>query len=170
MPEDKRMTARGIEVGHIFYFGEKYSKPMKALVTGPDGKDVPAQMGSYGVGVSRLVAAIIEASHDANGIIWPDVVAPFGAAVLNLRAGDAACDEVCETAYKALTAAGIDPLYDDRDDRPGAKFAATDLVGIPWQLIVGPKGVAEGVVELKRRATGDRQTLPLEAALKAITG
>jgi len=170
MPEDKRMTARGIEVGHIFYFGEKYSKPMKALVTGPDGKDVPAQKGSYGVGVSRLVAAIIEASHDANGIIWPDVVAPFGAAVLNLRAGDAACDAVCETAYKALTTAGIDPLYDDRDDRPGAKFAATDLVGIPWQLIVGPKGVAEGVVELKRRATGERQTLPLEAALKAITG
>jgi prolyl-tRNA synthetase len=170
LPEDKRMTARGIEVGHIFYFGTKYSAPMNAKVTGPDGKDVPVQMGSYGVGVSRLAGAIIEASHDANGIIWPDAVAPFGAAVLNLRAGDAACDEVCESAYKALTAAGIDPLYDDRDDRPGAKFAATDLVGIPWQLIVGPKGVAEGVVELKRRATGERQTLSLDAALKAITG
>jgi prolyl-tRNA synthetase len=127
-------------------------------------------MGSYGVGVSRLAGAIIEASHDDAGIVWPDAVAPFGAAVLNLRAGDAACDEVCEKAYAALSAAGIDPLYDDRDDRPGAKFAATDLVGIPWQLIVGPKAVAEGVVELKRRATGERQTLPLEAALKAITG
>ena len=170
MPEDKRMTARGIEVGHIFYFGEKYSKPMKALVTGPDGKDVPAQMGSYGVGVSRLVAAIIEASHDDAGIIWPASAAPFGAAVLNLRAGDGACDAVCEKAYAALTAAGLDPLYDDRDDRPGAKFAAADLVGIPWQLIVGPKGVAEGVVELKTRATGERQTIPLEAALQAITG
>ncbi len=170
MPEDKRMTARGIEVGHIFYFGEKYSKPMKAMVTGPDGKDVPAQMGSYGVGVSRLVAAIIEASHDDAGIIWPASVAPFGAAVLNLRAGDAGCDAVCETAYAALTAAGLDPLYDDRDDRPGAKFAAADLVGIPWQLIVGPKGIAEGVVELKTRATGERQTIPLDAALKAITG
>ena len=170
MPEDKRMTARGIEVGHIFYFGEKYSKPMKALVTGPDGKDVPAQMGSYGVGVSRLVAAIIEASHDDAGIIWPASVAPFGAAVLNLRAGDAGCDAACETAYATLTAAGLDPLYDDRDDRPGAKFAAADLVGIPWQLIVGPKGVAEGVVELKTRATGERQTIPLDAALKAITG
>ena len=170
LAEDKRMTARGIEVGHIFYFGTKYSAPMNAKVTGPDGKDTPVHMGSYGVGVSRLAGAIIEASHDASGIIWPDSVAPFGAAVLNLRAGDAACDAVCETAYKALTAAGIDPLYDDRDDRPGAKFAATDLVGIPWQLIVGPKGVAEGVVELKRRATGERQTLPLEAALKAITG
>jgi prolyl-tRNA synthetase len=168
LPEDKRMTARGIEVGHIFYFGEKYSKPMKANVTGPDGKDAPVHMGSYGVGVSRLAGAIIEASHDDNGIIWPDAVAPFGAAVLNLRVGDAGCNEVCEKAYKALTDAGIDPLYDDRDDRPGAKFAATDLVGIPWQLIVGPKGVAEGVVELKRRATGERQTLPLEAALKAI--
>ncbi|HEY0649126.1 proline--tRNA ligase [Phenylobacterium sp.] len=170
LPEDKRMTARGIEVGHIFYFGTKYSAPMKANVTGPDGKDVAVHMGSYGVGVSRLAGAIIEASHDASGIIWPDAVAPFGAAVLNLRAGDAGCDEVCEKAYKGLTDAGVDPLYDDRDDRPGAKFAATDLVGIPWQLSVGPKGVAEGVVELKRRATGERQTLPLEAALKAITG
>jgi prolyl-tRNA synthetase len=170
LPEDKRMTARGIEVGHIFYFGEKYSKPMGAKVTGPDGKDVAVQMGSYGVGVSRLAGAIIEASHDDAGIIWPDSVAPFGAAVLNLRAGDAGCDEVCEKAYRALSDAGIDPLYDDRDDRPGAKFAATDLVGIPWQLIVGPKGVAEGVVELKRRATGERQTVPLEAALKAIIG
>lgn len=170
MPEDKRMTARGIEVGHIFYFGEKYSKPMKAHVTGPDGKDAPVHMGSYGVGVSRLVAAIIEASHDDGGIIWPDSVAPFGAAVLNLRVGDAGCDAACETAYKALSDAGVDPLYDDRDDRPGAKFAAADLVGIPWQLVIGPKGLADGVVELKRRAGGERQTLPLDAALKAITG
>jgi prolyl-tRNA synthetase len=170
MPQDKRMTARGIEVGHIFYFGEKYSKPMKAMVTGPDGKDAPIHGGSYGVGVSRLAAAIIEASHDEAGIIWPSVVAPFGAAVLNLRVGDAGCDEVSEKAYAALTAAGVDPLYDDRDDRPGAKFNSIDLVGIPWQLIVGPKGVAEGVVELKNRATGERQTLPLDAALKAITG
>jgi prolyl-tRNA synthetase len=170
LPEEKRMTARGIEVGHIFYFGAKYSAPMKANVTGPDGKDTPVQMGSYGVGVSRLVGGIIEASHDDSGIIWPDSVAPFGAAVLNLRAGDVACDAVCEQAYKALSDAGLDPLYDDRDDRPGAKFAATDLVGIPWQLIVGPKGVADGVVELKRRATGERQTLPLDAALKAVIG
>ena len=170
LPEDKRMTARGIEVGHIFYFGTKYYAPMKANVTGPDGKDTPVQMGSYGVGVSRLVGGIIEASHDDAGIIWPDAVAPFGAAVLNLRVGDAGCDAVCEQAYKALSEAGLDPLYDDRDDRPGAKFAATDLVGIPWQLIVGPKGVADGVVELKRRAGGERQTLPLDAALKVITG
>jgi len=169
-PEEKRMTARGIEVGHIFYFGEKYSKPMKAMVAGPDGKEVPVQMGSYGVGVSRLVGAIIEASHDDAGIIWPASAAPFGAAVLNLRVGDAGCDEVSQKAYAALADAGLDPLYDDRDDRPGAKFAATDLVGIPWQLIVGPKGVAKGVVELKRRSTGERQTLPLEAALKTITG
>ena len=170
MPADKQMTARGIEVGHIFYFGTKYSAPMKANVTGPDGKDTPVQMGSYGVGVSRLVAAIIEASHDAGGIIWPDSVAPFGAAVLNLRAGDAACDAACESAYAALIAAGKDPLYDDRDERPGAKFAATDLVGIPWQLVIDPKSLADGVVELKRRATSERQTLPLDAALQAIIG
>jgi prolyl-tRNA synthetase len=167
-PEDKRMSARGIEVGHIFYFGEKYSRPMKAVITGPDGVERPAQMGSYGVGVSRLVAAIIEASHDGAGIIWPDSVAPFGAAVVNLRVGDGAVDAVAEQAYRALLAAGKDPLLDDRDDRPGAKFASLDLVGVPWQLIVGPKGVADGVVEVKRRATGERQSLPLDAALKVV--
>ena len=169
-PADKRMTARGIEVGHIFYFGEKYSRPMKALVTGPDGKDAPIHGGSYGVGVSRLVGGIIEASHDEAGIIWPDAVAPFGVAVINLRPGTAEVDAVAEQAYAALTGLGKDPLLDDRDDRPGAKFASLDLVGIPWQLIVGPKGVADGVVELKRRATGERQTLPLDAALKVIAG
>jgi prolyl-tRNA synthetase len=168
-PEDKRMTARGIEVGHIFYFGEKYSKPMKAVIAGPDGTERPAQMGSYGVGVSRLVGAIIEASHDDGGIIWPDSVAPFGVGVVNLRPGDAAVDAACEQAYAGLTAAGKEPLLDDRDERPGAKFAAMDLVGLPWQLIIGPKGLADGVVELKRRATGERQSLPLDAALKAIT-
>jgi prolyl-tRNA synthetase len=168
VPAEKRMTARGIEVGHIFYFGEKYSRPMKALVTGPDGKDAPIHGGSYGVGVSRLVAGIIEASHDEAGIIWPDALAPFGVAVVNLRPGTAEVDAVAEQAYKALQAAGKEPLLDDRDDRPGAKFASIDLVGIPWQLIVGPKGVADGVVEIKRRATGERQTLPLEAALKVI--
>jgi prolyl-tRNA synthetase len=170
MPEDKRMTARGIEVGHIFYFGTKYSAPMNAKVTGPDGKDVPVHGGSYGVGVSRLVGAIIEASHDEAGIVWPDSVAPFGAAVVNLRPGEATVDAVAEQAYQALTAAGLDPLLDDRDDRPGAKFAALDLVGVPWQLIVGPKGVADGVVEIKRRATGERQSLPLDQALKVIVG
>jgi len=167
-PEGDRMTARGIEVGHIFYFGEKYSRPMGAKVAGPDGKEVTVHMGSYGVGVSRLVGAIIEASHDESGIIWPDPVAPFGAAVVNLRPGEPTVDEVAEQAYRALADRGKEPCLDDRDDRPGAKFASLDLVGVPWQLIVGPKGVAEGTVEIKRRATGERQTLPLDQALKAI--
>jgi prolyl-tRNA synthetase len=167
-PADKRMTARGIEVGHIFYFGEKYSRPMKAMIAGPDGTERPAQMGSYGVGVSRLVGAIIEASHDEGGIVWPDAVAPFGVGIVNLRPGDAAVDAACEQAYKALAEAGRDPLLDDRDERPGAKFAAMDLVGLPWQLIIGPKGLADGVVEIKRRGTGERQALSLDEALKAI--
>jgi len=170
VPEAKRMTARGIEVGHIFYFGDKYSKPMKAVVAGPDGVERPVQMGSYGVGVTRLMGAIIEASHDEAGIIWPDSVAPFDVAVVNLRVGEAAVDQAAEAAYRGLQSAGKETLLDDRDERPGAKFASLDLVGLPWQLSVGPKGVADGVVEIKRRATGERQTLPLEAALKAIRG
>ncbi|WP_443747490.1 proline--tRNA ligase [Asticcacaulis solisilvae] len=169
VPSDKQLSARGIEVGHIFYFGEKYSKPMKAAVSGPDGKDINVHMGSYGIGVSRLLGAIIEASHDDNGIIWPESVAPFDVAVISLRAGDEAVDAACEQAYKALQKAGVDVLYNDSDDRPGAKFASMDLIGIPKQLIIGPKGLAEGNVELKDRATGERQVLPLEAALAQLT-
>ncbi|WP_181702788.1 proline--tRNA ligase [Chthonobacter albigriseus] len=169
LPADRQVSARGIEVGHIFYFGTKYSEPMGAKVAGPDGVERPVHMGSYGVGVSRLLGAIIEASHDEAGIIWPDSVAPFGAAILNLKAGDAAVDAACESAYRTLSSAGLDPLYDDTNDRPGAKFAAADLIGIPWQLVVGPKGLAEGTVELKRRASGEKQTLSLESALARVT-
>lgn len=167
-PEADRLTARGIEVGHIFYFGTKYSVPMKANVQGPDGKDAPVHMGSYGVGVSRLMGAIIEASHDAGGIIWPDAVAPFDVMVINLRASDEAVSAACEEAVTQLEAAGRDVLYDDTDERPGGKFATADLIGIPWQLTIGPKGVAEGVVELKRRATGEKQSLPLAQAMELI--
>jgi len=169
-PEADRLTARGIEVGQTFFFGEKYSAPMKALVSGPDGVERPVQMGSYGVGVSRLVGALIEASHDDAGIIWPDSVAPFGVGILSLRPGDAAVDAACEAAYGALTGAGREPLLDDTDERPGAKFASMDLIGLPWQLIIGPRGLADGVVELKRRATGERRTMALESALAAIIG
>ena len=167
--EGDRLTARGIEVGHIFYFGTKYSKPMKAIVAGPDGKDAPVHMGSYGVGVSRLIGAIIEASHDDAGIIWPEAVAPFDVGVINLRPNDEAVSAACEDAWAKLKAAGKTVLYDDRDDRPGGKFATADLIGLPWQLIIGPKGLADGVVELKRRATGERETLPLDAALQKLT-
>jgi prolyl-tRNA synthetase len=167
-PEDKRVHTRGIEVGQTFYFGDKYSAPMKAVAAGPDNADRPVMMGSYGVGVSRLVGALIEASHDDAGIIWPDPVAPFGVGVISLRQGDAAVDGACEQAYAALQAAGREPLYDDTDERPGAKFASMDLIGLPWQLIIGPKGLAEGAVEIKRRATGERRSLPLADALKAL--
>ncbi|HEY5107766.1 MAG TPA: proline--tRNA ligase [Caulobacteraceae bacterium] len=165
-----RMTARGIEVGQVFFFGDKYSVPMKATVAGADGVERAVQMGSYGVGISRLAGAIIEASHDEDGIVWPDPVAPFGVGIVNLRPGDAGVDAVCERAYAELTRAGKEPLLDDTAERPGGKFATMDLIGLPWQLIVGPRGVEGGVVELKRRATGERQTLSLDAAIKAITG
>jgi prolyl-tRNA synthetase len=167
-PEDKRLSARGIEVGHIFYFGEKYSKPMKAMIAGPDGVERPAQMGSYGIGVSRLLGAIIEASHDEGGIVWPDSVAPFGVGIVNLKPGDPAVDAACAAAHDALDAAGKEPLLDDTDERAGSKFASMDLIGLPWQLVIGPKGLAAGEVELKRRATGERQTLSLEAALERL--
>jgi prolyl-tRNA synthetase len=167
-PEGERITARGIEVGQTFFFGDKYSKPMKAVVSGADGIERPVQMGSYGVGVSRLLGAIIEASHDEAGIIWPDPVAPFGVGIVNLRPGDAATDQACAEAYAALTEAGKEPLLDDTDERPGGKFAAMDLIGLPWQLIIGPRGLAEGKVELKRRATGERHTLPLTEALSMV--
>jgi prolyl-tRNA synthetase len=169
LPEGDRLSARGIEVGHIFSFGTKYSEPMKATVQGPDGQQVPVQMGSYGVGVSRLLGAIIEASHDEGGIIWPESVAPFDVGIVNMRQGDAACDAACETAYNALKAAGRDVLYDDTDARGGAKFATMDLIGLPWQLIVGPKGIADGVVEIKNRKTGERHTASLESVLDGLT-
>ena len=161
LPEDKKVSARGIEVGHIFYFGTKYSEPMGARVMGPNGQEHTVHMGSYGIGPTRLVAAIIEASHDGNGIIWPEPVAPFDAMLLNLKAGDGATDAACQDLYLALEGAGFDVLYDDRDERPGAKFATADLIGIPWQIVVGPKGLAEGRVELKRRASGERELLPV---------
>jgi prolyl-tRNA synthetase len=168
VPEDKRLSARGIEVGHIFYFGEKYSGPMKAVVAGPDGAERPVHMGSYGVGVSRLLGAIIEAGHDEAGIIWPESVAPFEVGLINLRPGDPACDEACERLYAAGQAAGQAVLYDDTAERPGAKFARMDLIGLPWQTVVGPKGLAEGTVEVKRRATGEKHTAALEAVLDGL--
>lgn len=165
VPVEKRLSARGIEVGQIFYFGTKYSVPMKAFVTGPDGKDVPIEGGSYGIGVSRLAGAIIEASHDEAGIIWPEGVAPFDVALINLKAGDAKVDAVCEDIYAKLTAAGKDVLYDDRDERPGAKFASMDLIGIPHQVVVGPRGLEKGVVEVKVRATGTKNEVSVESAV-----
>jgi len=170
VPADDLLTARGVEVGHIFYFGTKYSEPLKAYVQTPEGGQAAVHMGSYGIGVSRLVGGIIEASHDEAGIVWPDAVAPFQAAIVNLRQGDAQTDAACEDLYGKLTAAGADVLYDDREERAGAKFADMDLIGLPWQIVVGPRGAKAGVVELKRRKTGERQGLAPEAALQAVLG
>jgi len=169
VPADKKMSARGIEVGHIFYFGTKYSEPMGARVMGPDGQERPVHMGSYGIGPSRLIAAIIEASHDENGIIWPEAVAPFDVAILNLKVGDSGTDAASERLYRELSAAGRDVLYDDRDERPGGKFATADLVGIPWQVLIGPKSLAEGKVELKNRATGERELLSVDDVVSRLT-
>ncbi len=165
LPEERRRSGRGIEVGHIFYFGTKYSSPMALSLAGPDGHAIVPHMGSYGIGVSRLVGGIIEASHDDAGIVWPDAVAPWKVAILNLKPGDVACDRLSGELHDKF---GADSLLDDRDDRPGAKFADADLMGHPWQLIVGPRSAAAGQVELKRRATGERATISLDSALTRI--
>ena len=170
VPADRQMTARGIEVGHIFFFGDKYSDPMNAKVQTADGGFATVQSGSYGVGVSRLLGAIIEACHDDNGIIWPEEVAPFKVGLINLRVGDAACDAACEDFYAKIQAAGVDVLYDDRDTRAGVKFADMDLIGLPWQVVIGPKGVANGIVELKSRKTGEKEELSPEAAVAKLSG
>ena len=168
VPADELMSLRGIEVGHIFYFGEKYSAAMGASVAGPDGSNKPVHMGSYGIGVSRLVGGIIEASHDEKGIIWPRAVAPFDVAVVNLKVGDDTCMTCADDLYARLQAAGADPIYDDRDDRPGAKLAAIDLIGIPWQIIIGPRGMDNGVVEVKNRRTGEAVEVSPDSALTMV--
>jgi prolyl-tRNA synthetase len=169
IPADKRVSARGIEVGHIFYFGTKYSEPMKAVVSGPDGVERPVHMGSYGIGPSRLVAAIIEACHDDAGIKWPEAVAPFRAAILNLKQGDSGTDAACEHLYRDLIAKGIEVLYHDLDERPGSKFATADLIGVPYQVVIGPKGLASGMFEIKRRADGSRENLSPAATIDLLS-
>ena len=168
IPEERRRVARGIEVGQIFYFGTKYSEPLGAMVQGPDGQQVPVHMGSHGIGVSRLVGAIIEASHDDKGIIWPEGVTPFHCGIVNLKQGDDEADGACQALYDSLTAMGLEPLYDDRNERAGAKFATMDLVGLPWRITVGPRGLKNGVVELTSRRTGESEEMPPEAALARI--
>jgi prolyl-tRNA synthetase len=169
LPPDKQISARGIEVGQVFYFGTKYSEPMKAVVAGPDGVERPVHMGSYGIGPTRLVAALIEVFHDEAGIRWPQAVAPFTVAILNLKQGGADTDAACERLYAALQAKGIDTLYHDLDERPGSKFATADLIGIPWQILVGPRGLAEGKVEVKRRSDGSRELMTPEDALVRLS-
>ena len=169
VPSDKQVSARGIEVGHIFYFGTKYSEPMKAVVATGAGGETPVHMGSYGIGPSRLVAAIIEASHDDAGIVWPEAVAPFKVALLNLKQGAAETDGACAQLYSELSGKGVDVLYDDRDERAGNKFATADLIGLPWQVLVGPKGLAEGKVEVKNRKTGERETMSPAAAVDLLS-
>ncbi|MGC2412044.1 MAG: proline--tRNA ligase [Stellaceae bacterium] len=165
VPPGELVTARGIEVGQTFYFGTKYSAPMGAVVAGPNGEEVALEMGSYGIGVSRLVGALIEANHDDAGIIWPESVAPFRVGLINLRASDARCTAACDELYAKLRTAGVEVLYDDRDESPGAKFAAMDLIGLPDQLIIGPRGLAAGTIESKHRRSGARQDLPIDSAL-----
>ena len=168
IPEERRQIARGIEVGQIFYFGTKYSEALGALVQDADGQINPIHMGSHGIGVSRLVGAIIEANHDAKGIIWPEAVTPFHCGIINLKQGDEEADRACESIYLKLNNAGLDPLYDDREERAGGKFATMDLIGLPWRVTVGPRGLKNGVVELTNRRTGDSENVSIDEAVKKL--
>ena len=168
VPEDRQRTARGIEVGQIFYFGTKYSEPMGATVQGPDGKPTPVHMGSHDIGVSRLLGAIIEASHDDKGIIWPEGVTPFHVGIVNLKQGDEEADAACQALYDSITALGLEPLYDDRNERAGGKFATMDLIGLPWRITVGPRGLKNGVVELTSRRSGESEELAPQDAVQKI--
>jgi prolyl-tRNA synthetase len=170
VPEEKRLHTRGIEVGHIFHFGTKYSEAMGATVLDKEGNATHLQMGSYGIGVSRLVGGIIEASHDDDGIIWPEAVAPFHIGLINLRPGDEATDAACEDLYGKLRNAGIEVLYDDTEERAGGKFAKMDLIGLPWQVVIGPRGLKNGVLEVKNRASGVKEELSLDAILNRFIG
>ncbi len=168
VPKERRKVARGIEVGQIFYFGTKYSEAMGAKVQGPDGKPVAVHMGSHGIGVSRLLGAIIEASHDDKGIIWPEGVTPFHVGIVNLKQGDEEADAACESLYQQIEGFGLEPLYDDRNERAGGKFATMDLIGLPWRITIGPRGLKNGVVELTSRRSGANEELTPEAALAKI--
>lgn len=170
IPKERLCEARGIEVGHVFFLGHKYTEAMGVKISGPESNSITPEMGCYGIGVSRLVGAIIEASHDENGIIWPEPVAPFHVGIVNLRTGDAACDAACEALENALEARGVSVLYDDTDQRGGAKFASMDLIGLPWQVTVGPRGAAEGKVEVKYRRTGEKSELATDDAVSMIVG
>lgn len=168
VPEDRQVSARGIEVGHIFFFGTKYSKAMNATVQTAAGENVPVQMGSYGIGVSRLVGGIIEACHDENGIVWPKAVAPFDVGLISMKPKDETVSGVADGAYAALQAAGLDVLYDETDERPGSKFNRMDLIGLPWQIVIGPRGVEAGMVEVKNRKTGEKSDMTLEQAIEMV--
>jgi len=162
VPEKNLISTRGIEVGHIFYFGTKYSEALGARVAGPDGAELPVHMGSYGVGVSRLVGAIIEANHDEKGIVWPESVSPYTIGLINLKTDDVDCVKVCEDIYSVLNNSSIDTLYDDRNERAGAKLNDMDLVGLPWQVIIGPRGIKSGLIELKNRRSGVSEEISIE--------
>jgi prolyl-tRNA synthetase len=168
LPEERRRTGRGIEVGHIFYFGTKYSESMGLKVSGSDGSMVTPHMGSYGIGVSRLVGAIIEASHDDNGIVWPEAVAPWKVGLVTMRADDGPTIDLAEDLYARLNDVGVETLYDDRDERGGVKLGSMDLIGLPWQIILGPRGIATGVVELKDRRTGEKLELAPDAVVARL--
>ena len=166
--ENNRLKTKGIEVGHLFYFGSKYSIPLEAKVNSKEGKVVPVEMGSYGIGVSRLVGAIIDAHHDDKGICWPESVSPFLIGIVNLRQNDIECSNLSDTIYNNLLSKDVSVLYDDRDEGAGIKLAEMDLIGVPWQIRIGPRGIKNGNFELLQRKTGNITEIKVKDMEKTI--
>jgi prolyl-tRNA synthetase len=163
------IKSRGIEVGHIFHFGQKYSKPMQANINTNIGNNIPAYMGSYGVGLSRLVGAVIEANHDEKGIIWPKELTPWYYNLINLKNGDDDCDNVCYDLYNKIKSMSKTVLYDDTMDRAGSKLAKADLIGIPFQIIIGPRGIKDKIFDLKDRKNGEIKKLSYDELINFIS-
>ena len=170
IPEESLRVKKGIEVGHIFTFGHKYSEIMNAHVDSSEGKKINVEMGSYGIGLSRLVAAVIESNHDERGIVWPNSIAPFKASIVNLKPNDSVCDFLATRIYSNFCSQNIEVLYDDTKDSVGAKFAVNDLIGSPWQIIVGPKNAANDMVELKHRKTNETELMSADSAIRKVLG
>ena len=170
VPDTNKIATRGIEVGHIFYFGTKYSEPLGLKVADKDGSLKPLHMGSYGIGVSRVFAGIIEACHDEKGIVFPSSVAPFDVGLVNVSVKDENCTKTCDEYYETLQNNDIEVAYDDRDIGAGAKFSDMELIGLPWVIVVGKKSIEKGLVELKNRTTGQTQDLSFEQAINIVKG
>ncbi len=169
LPKEFQKKGKAIEIGHIFSFGYKYSKPMNAFVSDAKGNNIPVYMGSYGIGISRLVSAIIEVYHDDKGILWPTSIAPFQIGIINLGKNDEECLQASEKIYNELKENNFDIIYDDRDESVGKKYADMDLIGVPFQIIIGPRDLKRNNCELKDRKNDNKVCIDIKNVVTELS-